>query len=188
MRRTTPRGIVLAALTAAAATLVAWHGMAADDAPIAAEKPAEEASPAAGENRPDYETISLRGRVVWLAEALERRFGIVSDPDSARANAALETPEGALQLLIKDARGRAFMLDARLMDRDLELVLRRYRGAPGSQVVKIYAWEDDGKFELDYWCDICAIPMYELKPCECCQGETRIRLRSVEDGRERAAN
>jgi hypothetical protein len=181
--RSISRQITLVVSTAAVATLLAWHGAAEDAA--TAEKPAEEAS--ATENPPAYETISLRGRVVWWAEALERRFGIASDPDSARANVALETPEGELHLLIKDARGRAFMLDERLMGRDLELVLRRYPGAGGAQVVKIFAWEDDGKFELDYWCDICAIPMYELKACECCQGETRIRLRG-EDGRERAAD
>jgi hypothetical protein len=28
----------------------------------------------------------------------------------------------------------------------------------------------------DYWCDICSIPMYEIQPCECCQGDIRLRF------------
>ena len=48
------------------------------------------------------------------------------------------------------------------------------------QVVRVYVLKPDGKYELDYWCDICSIAMYELKPCECCQGPTRLRERLVE--------
>ena len=29
---------------------------------------------------------------------------------------------------------------------------------------------------FDYWCDICSIPMYEIKRCECCQGPIRMRF------------
>ncbi|MCA9044880.1 MAG: hypothetical protein KDA69_11205, partial [Planctomycetaceae bacterium] len=38
--------------------------------------------------------------------------------------------------------------------------------------------EKDGtRQEMDYWCDICSIPMYEIKECECCQGPIEFRLR-----------
>jgi hypothetical protein len=128
-----------------------------------------------------YETVALRGRVVWLAEALQRLFDISSDADVAESLVALETPEGRLFLIIKDARGRAFMKDPRLLDMDLELLVRVYEGSPMVQVVRIYTLKEDGKYELDYWCDVCAISMYELKSCECCQGPTRIRERRVEE-------
>ena len=36
------------------------------------------------------------------------------------------------------------------------------------------------RLELDYWCDICAIAMYELKECECCQGPIELRRRKTE--------
>jgi hypothetical protein len=39
----------------------------------------------------------------------------------------------------------------------------------------VYAIKPDGKYQVDYWCDVCSIAMYELKPCECCQGPTRLR-------------
>ncbi len=40
------------------------------------------------------------------------------------------------------------------------------------QVIRVYSLrkvplQEEGKFELDYWCDICAIPMYELKAMNC---------------------
>jgi hypothetical protein len=138
---------------------------------------------AADDSRPAFETLSLRGRVVFVAEALHRLYGIESDPDAAQSQVALETPEGRLYPLVKDARGRGFFKDARLRELDLELLVRRYEGAPAVQVVQVYTLHDGARFELDYWCDVCAIPMYELKDCECCQGPTRLRERRVADDR-----
>lgn len=129
--------------------------------------------------KPGYETLSLRGQVVWLEDALRRRYGIESDADVDHTQVALETADGQVVPIVKDSRGRAFHLDERLRDIDLELVVRRYADAPAVQVVKIYTLKDDGKYEFDYWCDVCAIPMYQLKPCDCCQGEIRIRERRV---------
>jgi hypothetical protein len=49
------------------------------------------------------------------------------------------------------------------------------------QVIRLRRQTEQGPVEVDYWCDICAIPMYIKKPCECCQGETRLRERPVEE-------
>jgi hypothetical protein len=41
----------------------------------------------------------------------------------------------------------------------------------------VFTFDDDGRPQFtDYWCDVCSIPMYEIKPCECCQGEIRLRF------------
>lgn len=127
-----------------------------------------------------YTTESLTGKVVWLSDALKERFDIKTDDDAAHSLVALETPEGELHPILKDARGRAFHLDERLRNIDMELLVRRYPGSPMVQVVRVYTIKPDGKYELDYWCDICSIAMYELKACECCQGPTRLRERLVE--------
>ena len=51
-------------------------------------------------------------------------------------------------------------------------------------MIQIFAIKKDGKFEIDYWCDICAIEIYELKPCDCCQGPIRLRKRKLDrDGK-----
>ena len=127
-----------------------------------------------------YTTESISGKVVWLADAIKRRFKVKTDDDVAHAVAALETAEGDLWPILKDTRGRAFYTDERLRGIDVELLVRRYQGSPMVQVVRIYTLKPDGKYELDYWCDVCSIAMYELKACECCQGLTRLRERLVE--------
>lgn len=129
-------------------------------------------------------TESLRGRVVWLADALRRRFGIETDAGAEHDSVALETADGQIYPLVRDSRGRGFWLDSRLRDHELELFVRRYPGSPVVQVIRVYTLREQGKYELDYWCDICAIPMYELKDCECCQGPTRLRERKVPPGGE----
>lgn len=149
------------------------HASAAQDSTSATQddktKPAE------------YKTVSLRGKVVWLSDALQRRFGIEVDPDARQQEVALETTDGRLIPLVKDFRGRGFHTDERLRDVPMELQLRIYKQSPAAQVVQVYTVHDGHKYELDYWCDICAIPMYELKACECCQGPTRLRERQVDE-------
>jgi hypothetical protein len=131
--------------------------------------------------KPRYKTEPLRGRVVWLADALRQRYGVETDADAAHSQVALDADDGVLYPIVKDYRGRAFHLDERLRDVELELLVRRYEGSPLVQVVRVYTLKPDGKYELDYWCDACAIPMYELKECECCQGPVRIRERRVDE-------
>ena len=126
-----------------------------------------------------YETLSLRGKIVWLSEALSRRYGIAVDPDAAKFDIALEGKDGTLTPIVKDFRGRGFHLDPKLHTIDWELLVRKFPGSPFVQVVRTYAWRDGKKYEFDYWCDICAIPMYELKECECCQGPIRFRFREA---------
>lgn len=131
-----------------------------------------------------FEVVTLRGRVVWFAEAMARRHGVTTVPAAAMSVLALETAAGELHPLVEDIRGRGFRRDERLRKVDLELLVRRYRGAPVVQVIRAFQLTEKARLELDYWCDICAIAMYELKPCDCCQGDIELRRRVVDkDGR-----
>ena len=141
----------------------------------AAEPPVDQ-SPA---TKADFTTATLRGRVVWMADAMARRHGVKSVAEASDRILALETKDGELLPILEDVRGRAFRVDPRLMKLDVELLVRQHRGSPMLQVIGVSAIEKDGKFEIDYWCEICAIAMYELKPCDCCQGETELRRRAV---------
>lgn len=125
-----------------------------------------------------FTTKSLRGRVVWLAESLAKR-GIKTVPEAAERVLALETPKGDLHPLVEDIRGRGFRRDERLRKMDLELLVRHHKGSPMVQVVRAFELTKDGKHELDYWCDICAIAMFELKECDCCQGPIELRKRRI---------
>lgn len=141
------------------------------------ESPSEE-TPAA---EPAFRRERIRGRVVWLAAALKEVFGISTVPEVAANALALQTPDGQLLPLVENLRGRAFRADPRLREMDLELLVRRHRQQPYLQVLRVYEIDDGQRFEVDYWCDVCAIVMFETGPCACCQEENRLRRRPVDD-------
>jgi hypothetical protein len=157
----------LSGMLALAAFAVAATVNAAADEPKSVETP------------PRFVVETMRGRIVFLGEAMQRLAGVKCVDEARERTLALETADGQLLPLLEDVRGRGFRNDPRLRAYDLELIVRRYRVSPFLQTLRVYSLEKAGKFELDYWCDVCAIAMYELKPCECCQGDTEFRRRPV---------
>ncbi len=136
--------------------------------------PAAESRPSAPPARPAAHRILLRGRVVFVRDAL-KELGIPAY-EELNGQVALHTDDGELLPIVPDWRGRAFFQDARLRNRPVELVVRRYDKIPYLQVLMIFVRQGDKRLYMDYWCDVCSIPMYEIKPCDCCQGPTRLRL------------
>ncbi len=115
------------------------------------------------------------GKVVILQEAMKRRG--VKVADEFKAQVVLETDDGELVPIVPDWRGRVFYQDERLRDRRVDLVGSRQKAAPYLQVQMVFAFDEKGiRQYMDYWCDICSIAMYELKPCDCCQEEIRLRF------------
>ncbi|MDB5384405.1 MAG: hypothetical protein JWM11_51 [Planctomycetaceae bacterium] len=115
------------------------------------------------------------GKVVLLPEVLKRRG--IKATDEMKGQAVLETDSGEIWPLISDWRGRAFFQDERLRNRKVELVARRHQGLPYLQVLMVFTFNEQGERQYtDYWCDICSIPMYEIKDCDCCRGPIRLRF------------
>ncbi len=118
------------------------------------------------------------GRVVLLREALKRR-GVTTSSNFDK-QVVLESLSGELIPIIPDWRGRAFYQDKRLRNRRVDLVGFRRPGIPYLQVLMVFTVDKRKNKEVrsyfDYWCDICSIPMYEVKMCECCQGPIRMRF------------
>jgi hypothetical protein len=122
----------------------------------------------------------VSGKVIPLVEALKQR-GIKTYSEEIKDQVVLVTRAGEILPIVPDWRGRAFYQDERLRGRPVDLVVNRRKGVPWLQVLSIYLFDEkDVRSIMDYWCDICAIPMYEIKDCECCQGPTRLRLRPQE--------
>lgn len=116
----------------------------------------------------------LTGKVVLLAKALKDRD--IRFAEEVKDHVVLETDSGELIPILADWRGRAFYQDERLRDRKVELIGSRRPGIPYLQVLMVFTFDDDNQRQYtDYWCDICSIPMYEIKPCDCCQGDIRLR-------------
>lgn len=145
-------------------------------APVA-DKAAD--SKAIAKNKDDSAKELFSGKVVILQDALKRRG--VKSFDEFKTQVALETDSGELIPIVPDWRGRAFYQDERLRDRRVDLVGTRRKAAPYLQVLMIFVFDDAGTRQyMDYWCDICSIPMYEIKPCDCCQADVRFRTQPQE--------
>ncbi len=119
------------------------------------------------------------GKVVFLREVLKRRK--IEAYDDHAKQVVLETPAGKLIPILNDWRGRAFHQDERLRDRKVELIGFLSPDLPYLRVISVYVFDETGRrLHMDYWCDICAIPMYEIQECECCREEIRLRLQPQE--------
>jgi len=115
------------------------------------------------------------GKVVNLQNALKRR-GIFSEIEF-KNQVVLETSAGTLIPIVPDWRGRALFQDKRLQNRKVDLVGYLRKGTPYLQVLMVFTYNEKGERQYtDYWCDICSIPMYEIKPCDCCQAPIRLRF------------
>ena len=101
-------------------------------------------------------------------------------PEARERVLALQTTDGTLVPILEDTRGRAFRRDERLREMTVELDVRRYRTSPAVQLIRVLEVAKDGRYEIDYWCDICAIATVETKDCECCQGPVELRRRKVD--------
>ena len=146
--------------------------------PIAGRQDPDPAEPGKEAPAPVSSKQTLKGRVVFLAEAIERRFGIKSVAEAKLRTLAMECRDGRLIPLVEDLRGRAFRIDPRLRAFDeVELLVQRHPLSPAAQVIRLYARRDGERVEVDYWCEICSIAMFELKACDCCQGDIELRLR-----------
>jgi hypothetical protein len=127
---------------------------------------------------PAPETLTLRGKVLTLTEALKARgVGVKADPEPAAKQAVLLAKDGTITPLLCDETSRALFLDARLRDRNAQIVGRRYAGLPYLQVVTIQV-ESDGKLQTpEYFCDICTISVGYPQICPCCQGPMELRMK-----------
>ena len=164
-------GAVLAAITFSARGDSDETPVPPKAAKVAGEQPAAADSP----KEPAPAKKLFKGKVVKTHEALQRR-GVKAYPEELKNQVALETVDELIPIL-PDWRGRAFYQDERLRDRDVELIGFRRAGLPYLNVLAVYTFDDKGRRHYtDYWCDICSIPMYELKPCDCCQEEIRLRF------------
>ncbi len=149
--------------------------VAADDNSPLVDRAASPQPKAAPQSPPRKQLFS--GKVIFLRESLRRR-GITAFSEFDK-QVVLETSAGELIPIVPNWRGRAFYQDEKLRHRKVDLVGSRRQGVPYLQVLMVFTFDNKGLRQYtDYWCDICSIPMYEIKPCDCCQGSTRLRFQT----------
>jgi hypothetical protein len=156
-------------------------GQVESQKPLSKDSGEKDVRESAVESTPDDSVKEIvSGKVVMLVDALKVR-GEKSYSEELKGQVVLVTADKELIPIVPDWRGRAFYQDERLRDRPVDLVVSRRPGIPWVQVLSIYTFDENGTRNIsDYWCDVCSIPMYEIKDCECCQGPTRLRFRPQE--------
>ncbi len=130
-----------------------------------------------GDGTPEKpESVTLRGKVVELAEALKAK-GASADPEPIAGQVALLGDDGAVTPLLSDEASRALFLDKRLRGRKAEVVGLRRAGLPYLQVVN-FKVEDGGVMRTpEYYCEICAIHVRYPQTCPCCQGPMILQMK-----------
>jgi len=151
----------------------------ADVSPPKAVK-AEAGVPDSSRTKRQHTTVQFNGQVVWLGDAIEQTLGIKIIAEARQSVLVLLTDKGIIHPLLEDRHGRAFRLDKRLRDQRVKLLVRRHKDSPFVQVIRVFAIKKDGLYELDYWCEICAIAMFDLRACDCCQGPIEWRERKTD--------
>jgi hypothetical protein len=130
----------------------------------------------AGGTQDKAESVTLRGKVVELAEALKAK-GINADPEPMAGQVALVAEDGTVTPLLSDEASRALFQDKRLRGRKAEIAGLRRAGVPYLQVIN-FKVEDGGAMRTpEYYCEICAIHVRYPQICPCCQGPMVLQMK-----------
>ena len=112
--------------------------------------------------------VSLRGRVVCLAEEMHRLHG--ADLPTAHPHIfGFKTTDGRFFTLLRTKLSEGLFVDAELRKRELIL---RGRLFPDSQVFEMSSMRSvkaGVTYDVFYWCDVCAIQTLKPGICMCCQ-------------------
>ena len=127
-------------------------------------------------------SVTVRGKVLMLGEAIKARgLDLAPDPDPIAKQVVILGKDGTITPLRSDETSRALFMDARLRNRDAQIVGRRFAGVPYLQVVTIEV-ESEGRLRTpEYFCEVCTISVRYPQICPCCQGAMELQMKP--DGR-----
>jgi hypothetical protein len=125
------------------------------------------------------ETVTITGKVVALAEALQP-YGLTIDPEPEAQGLVVQTDGGAIVPLLADENSRALFKDSRLRHRAIEIKARRFAGLPHVQVVTFRVREHGRWRTPEYFCEVCTISVRYPQVCPCCQGPMELRMKPEE--------
>jgi hypothetical protein len=114
----------------------------------------------------------LTGKVVPAGE-LANKAEIKLDRDAIPGLVFFEH-NGKSYPILKDAGGRRFFKDERLLNKEYRIT-GRIVGGTMLQVIAVQSIKDGQPHDIYYWCDICAIRRAEKNDCECCGAEMELR-------------
>src|SRR5215475_13990666 len=122
----------------------------------------------AGQDAPADKNLQYsKGKVVPLAGLLTKQ-GAKLDTDAEPFWLVLQTDDGKIMPLVKDAGSRMFFKDAKLLNRPMRLTAKQIPNSQLLQVINVHSIVGGKLHDVYYWCDIYTIKAYEAGPCDCC--------------------
>jgi len=124
-----------------------------------------------GERKELPQNTEVSGRVVCLAEEMNRLYG--ADLPTGHPHVyGIRSTDGKLYTLLRTKMSEAIFMDLRLHEKDLRFNGRVFPGTQVLEVIGALRSVREGKvYDLYYYCDICAIKSVSPGPCQCCQEE-----------------
>ena len=128
---------------------------------------------AASTNRPParaeaISSVRLRGRVVCIAEEMNRRHATELPTGHAHVWGFL-TADGKLFTLLETKFSEAIFKDQRVRAKELILKARVLPGTQVLEVANIHTVRDGVEQDFFYYCDVCSIKSISPEICACCR-------------------
>jgi len=139
---------------------------------IAAEPPYQ-ATTNASKSAAAVQEIELRGRVVCLAEEMNRLHQ-TNLPARHEHLYGLKTEDGKYYTLLRSKYSEALFSDKRLHEKDLLLKGRLFPNSQIFEPMRLRSIRKGIVHDLYYYCAICAIDAVAPDVCDCCQGPTEL--------------
>jgi len=119
-------------------------------------------------------TVTLRGRVVCLAEEIHRTNG-VELPSRHEHVWSLKEASGDLYTILPGRYAESIFEDERVRRKDLQLRVHVIPKSHAIEVLTVRSMRNGVVQDLYYYCDVCAIKSVSPAICACCQGPAELK-------------
>ena len=130
-------------------------------------------SPPQGAGPGNVPIVELRGRVVCLAEEMQRDHK-AELPTRHEHLWGFKSTDGGYYTLLRGRFSEAIWLDDRVRAKELLINVRLFPKSHVIEVQNIKSVRNGVVQDLYYYCDICAIKAVSPEPCACCQGPVEL--------------
>ncbi len=117
--------------------------------------------------------VQLRGRVVCLAEEMQKLHQ-TDLPTNHEHLYGFRTQEGKFYTLLRVKTSEALFADKRLHEKELIIKGRTFPQTQLLEATSLRSVRDGVVHDLYYYCVICDIQMISPGPCLCCQGAVEL--------------
>lgn len=147
--------------------------MAAVALATAADEQRQNSKPVESKSPLQAKDAELRGRVVCLAEEMNRLHA-ANLPTRHEHVYGFKTGDGQYYTLLRTKYSEALFSDKRLHEKELLLKGRLFPNSQIFEPITLRSVRNGVVHELYYYCAICAIDAVAPDVCDCCQGPTEL--------------